>query len=117
MMYDESSKIGGVGKTSEWTQLTPRVMATSRGERQNKEQLGPIADYSINIQSAIVDEDIRVYIRDRLATVSKLKKCPQAVQNEIITVIMKKAGGHLPSRSGAMWREAQYNDDDDDDDV
>lgn len=87
-----------------------RVMATSRGERQIQEQLGPIADYSINIQSAMVDEDIRVYIRDRLATVSKLKKWPQPVQNEIITVIMKKAGGHLPSDQVPCGREAQYND-------
>ena len=56
-----------------------RVMITSRREKDIEEQLGSIANYNINIQSAIVDEDIRVYVRDRLATDSKLKKWPEKV--------------------------------------
>jgi ankyrin repeat domain-containing protein 50 len=70
-----------------------RVMATSRRERDIEEQLRRIADYNINIQSTIVDEDIRVYVRDRLATDFKLKKWPQSVRDEIIGVMMEKAGG------------------------
>jgi hypothetical protein len=69
------------------------VMATSRRERDIEEQLRQIADYNINIQSAIVDEDIRVYVRDRLATDSKMKKWPRSVRDEIISVMMEKAGG------------------------
>lgn len=70
-----------------------RVMITSRREKDIGEQLGDIANYNIDIQSAIVDEDIRVYVRDRLATDSKLKKWPAKVQEDIITAMMKKADG------------------------
>jgi len=69
------------------------IMATSRREKDIDDELNPVADHKINIQSAIVDEDIRVYIRDRLATDTKLKKWPVSVQNEIMTALMEKAGG------------------------
>ena len=75
-----------------------RVMATSRREKDIEEQLSSIAHCNINIQSALVDEDIRVYIRNRLSTDTKLKKWPQSVQNEIIAVMMEKAGGMYVSR-------------------
>lgn len=55
--------------------------------------MGSIANYNINIQSAIVDEDIRVYVHDRLATDSKLKKWPENVREDIIAVLMEKADG------------------------
>jgi hypothetical protein len=70
-----------------------RMMITSRRERDIEEQLGFLAHYNIDIQSAIVDEDFRVYILDRLVTDSRLKKWPDLVQKEIITVMMEKAGG------------------------
>lgn len=69
------------------------VMATSRRERDIEEHLRPIADHNINIQSAVVDEDIRIYVRDRLGTDPKLKKWPQPVREEITTVMMEKANG------------------------
>jgi hypothetical protein len=40
-----------------------------------------------------VDEDIRVYIRDRMATDTKLKKWPVSVHEEIMTALMEKASG------------------------
>jgi hypothetical protein len=70
-----------------------RILATSRREKDFEDQLSRIARYNINIQSAVMDEDIRVYIRDRLATDTKLKKWPPAVQEEITNVIMEKANG------------------------
>lgn len=69
------------------------VMATSRRERDIEEQLRPIADYNINIQSAVVDKDIKVYVQNRLATDFKLKKWPESVRNEITSVIIEKAHG------------------------
>jgi hypothetical protein len=82
--------------------LRLRILATSRPERDIEERLTPIADHNINIQSAIVDRDIRVYIRDQLATDMKLKKWPPSVQDEIATVMMEKAGGMY---ARAMVRE------------
>jgi hypothetical protein len=74
-------------------QQSLRVLATSRRERDIEDELSGIANHNINIQSALVDEDIRVYVRDRLATDAKLKKWPSAIQDEIITVMMEKASG------------------------
>lgn len=70
-----------------------RILATSRRERLIEEHLGPIATYNVNIRTAVVDEDIRVYVQHLLLTDPKLKKWPDAVQGEIAGVLMKKAGG------------------------
>ena len=70
-----------------------RIMITSRREKDIEEQLGTIADYDVDIQSAVVDEDIRIYVRDRLATDNKLKKWPEKVQEDIVAVLMEKADG------------------------
>ncbi|KAK4936029.1 hypothetical protein LTR10_023024 [Elasticomyces elasticus] len=79
------------------------IMATSRREKDIEDELGPVADHNINIQSAIVDEDIRVYIRDRMATDTKLKKWSVEVQNEIMTALMEKAGGMSGYYAGPLW--------------
>jgi len=70
-----------------------RILATSRLEKDIKGELSSVTNHNINIQSAIVDADIRVYIRDRMATDTKLNKWPDSVQNEIMTALMEKAGG------------------------
>ena len=70
-----------------------RTMITSRRERDIEEQLGSVANYDISIQSAIVDEDIAMYVRNCLATDRKLKKWPATVQEDIIALLMEKAGG------------------------
>jgi hypothetical protein len=70
-----------------------RLLATSRREKDIEDELSPVAHHKINIQSAIVDADIRIYVRDRMATDTKLKKWPESVQNEIMTALMEKAGG------------------------
>lgn len=70
-----------------------RIMITSRREKDIEEHLGAIANYKINIQSIIVDEDIRVYVRDRLIEDRKLNKWPNNVQEDIAAVLMEKAGG------------------------
>ena len=75
---------------------TPRdlhVLATSRREKDIEDELGSIANHNINIQSTLVDADIRIYIRDQMATDKKLQKWPTSVQNEITTILMEKAGG------------------------
>ena len=70
-----------------------RVVVTSRRTRDIEERLGSITTYNINIQSAVVDEDIRIYVQDRLATDHKLKKWPTVVHDEITRVVMEKANG------------------------
>ncbi|KIX09177.1 uncharacterized protein Z518_00256 [Rhinocladiella mackenziei CBS 650.93] len=69
------------------------ILATSRREKDIEEELTPVVDHNLNIQSALVDSDIRLYIRDRMETDKKLKKWPPSVQDEITTALMEKAGG------------------------
>ena len=69
------------------------IMITSRRNKDIEDQLGSLTDYKINIQSAIVDEDIRVYLHNRLATDSKLRKWSEDVRVTIVTALMEKADG------------------------
>ena len=69
------------------------IMITSRREKDIEEEIGSIANYAINIQSAIVDEDIRIYVHDRLVTDTKLGKWPPEVHKDIVARLMEKAGG------------------------
>ena len=72
---------------------TLRILITSRRERDIEDLLSTVTDYNINIKSAIVDRDIYIYVLDRLAMDSRLKKWPLAVQEEITVTLMEKAGG------------------------
>ena len=69
------------------------VLVTSRREKDIEDQFNAIANHNVNIENAVVDKDIYVYVRDRLATGPKLRKWPLAVQDEISTVLMEKADG------------------------
>ena len=74
-------------------QQSIHILATSRHVRDIEEQLNPIATQNINIQSTVVDKDIRLFVHDKLTTDPKLKKWSAAVHEEITAVMMKKAGG------------------------
>ncbi|KAL6716780.1 hypothetical protein ACLMJK_004692 [Lecanora helva] len=69
------------------------VMITSRREKDIEDELDTFATCKINIQSAIVNEDIRTYVYGRLALDKKLQKWSREVQEEIATSLMKKADG------------------------
>lgn len=70
-----------------------RILATSRREWDIEEPLRSVSDFNINIQSAIVDDDIRTYIDARLITDPKLSKWPENVRTEILEQLMEKADG------------------------
>src|SRR5271170_4186115 len=53
------------------------LLTTSRCERDIEELLALVVTYRINIQNAVVDHDIRLYVQDRLHNDSKLKKWPE----------------------------------------
>ncbi|KAK5445271.1 hypothetical protein LTS15_010052 [Exophiala xenobiotica] len=69
------------------------MLTTSRREKDIEDELSAVANHNINIQSAIMDEDIRIYICDGMATDTKLKKWPVPIQNEIMTTLIAKSGG------------------------
>ena len=82
-----------------------RILATGRRDRDIDAHLSLVAEYNIDIQSAVVDQDIRVYVQARLTTDPKLRKWPAAVQEEISQVMMEKAGGmYVNNIGGQPWQ-------------
>jgi hypothetical protein len=68
------------------------ILTTSRREWDLK----PRADIStkcVDIQSVVVDADIRLYIEDQLKKDSVLKKRPLQVKEMIMKTLMKDAKG------------------------
>ena len=90
---DHEPFLAFIGKLTNANWQGHHIVITSRHEKDIEDHLSAITNYNINIESAVVDKDIAVYIRDRLCTDTGLKKWPPAVQEEIITVMMKKADG------------------------
>jgi hypothetical protein len=70
-----------------------QILATSRKEKDIEEALHPLVTCQICIQDAQIDDDIKLYIRQRLQNDSKLKKWPLMVQREIEESLMDGANG------------------------
>ena len=69
------------------------ILAMSCHEKDIEDQLNAVADYNINIKYFIIDVDIVIYVHNRLAIDSKLKKWPPAIHEEITITLIKKVGG------------------------
>ena len=79
-----------------WKISSLHMLVTSHKERDIEESLSTILDdeQRICIQSALVEGDIRNYVRSRIRSDYELRKWQKPeVQNEIETVLMEKAGG------------------------
>lgn len=85
------------------------MLVTSRREKDIEDELRPVAQHIMNIQSAQVDNDISVYVRDRLTTDLKLRKWPQAVKDEIAEELMSKANGMYVALLKPKFEEALLN--------
>jgi hypothetical protein len=79
---------------TDW-KLGMHILVTSRREADIGEVLNQIAPSKICIQSTLVNNDIRDYVRERLNNDPKLKrwKKNETVREEIETTLMEKAGG------------------------
>lgn len=81
----------------EWQLGSLHILVTSRRERDIKQTLDPFMneDRNIDIQSEVVDRDIRVYVREILQTakgVSRWRNKPE-VQDEIEKALTENANG------------------------
>lgn len=80
-----------------WEGVNLHVLATSRRERDIEDELKTWSNLRncINIQSTLVDADIRTYIHDRLQVDRKLRRWQKnrEMQSEIENTLMKKAYG------------------------
>lgn len=80
----------------EWNSLSLHILATSREEKDIEESLSKFMNNKdrIRVQSALIEKDIRAYVRSRIRDGHELKKWQKPeVQNEIETVLMEKANG------------------------
>ena len=73
--------------------VTVHILATSRREKDIEDELSLVAHHNINIHRALVNADIRIYIRDRMTTDTRLTKWPLSVRDEITTTLMGRADG------------------------
>ena len=76
-----------------WNVHDLHVLATSRKENDIAMSLEPLVTCQLCIQSALVDADICVHVRERLSHDPKLKKWPVDVQKEIEAALTKGAKG------------------------
>ena len=80
-----------------WELENLHILVTSRGEKDIEDSLDSLVDGTkkICIQSALVNDDIRIYVHKRLQTDQKLKRWQDRpeVQQEIETILVRKADG------------------------
>lgn len=76
-----------------WDLENLHLLATSRRLKDIEESLKPMLTDEICIQSALVNADIHIHIRERLQNDAKLKKFPADVKLEIETTLMEGAQG------------------------
>jgi hypothetical protein len=74
------------------------ILVTSRAEKDIKEWFDPLTTgqkTSVSLESALVKDDIRIYIHERLQTDLKMERWPNMpeVREEIETKLMDKADG------------------------
>ena len=85
--------LGLVEKIVDWKLEKLHVLATSRRENDIEETLTPLITGQICIQSALVNADICVHIRERLQNDRKLRKLPKDVRIEIEKTLIDGANG------------------------
>lgn len=94
---DRSELLANIEEILGWTEINMHILTTSRKERVIEESMGSLtAERSrINLQSALINPDICVYIRDRLQSDRKLKRWQKEpnLQLEIESILMSKADG------------------------
>ncbi|PVH67497.1 hypothetical protein DL98DRAFT_296048, partial [Cadophora sp. DSE1049] len=76
-----------------WGAGNLHVLATSRRERDIEETLESLTTSEICLQSALVDNDIRTHLSERLQNDPKLKRWPANVRGEIKDTLMEGAQG------------------------
>ena len=85
--------LGLVESIVDWKLEGLHILATSRVVREIEVSLEPLVTAQICIQSAIINADIHIHIRERLQNDIKLRKWSTNIQTEIESVLMNGADG------------------------
>ena len=86
-----------IEKIADWKDVPLHILATSRRESDIEDSLQPLCsvESSISIQTAIVNQDIRQYVHDRLRADRRFRRWQSQtqIQQEIANHLARKAGG------------------------
>ena len=85
--------LGLIEDIAGWKISTLHILATSRKEQDIEDCLSSIVSSQINIQSSLVNADIRIHVRDRLRKDRKLQKWSAHAQAEIEAALIANAHG------------------------
>ena len=85
--------LGLIEKIVNWKLEKLHILVTSRRENDIEDTLTPLITGQICIQSALINADIHVHIRERLQNDRKLRKLPKDMQIEIEKTLMDGANG------------------------
>ena len=77
----------------DWKLDTLHILATSRKEQDIDDCLSSRISDEIDIQSTLVDADIRIHVREKLQNDPRLKKWSADAQEEIETAVVDGAHG------------------------
>lgn len=94
---DRQELLAGIEEMIRWKTGKLHMLVTSRKENDIEEWLNPLSNEEgkICIQSALVNDDIRTYVHERIQIDRGLKRWQKKpeVQQEIETTLMSKADG------------------------
>jgi hypothetical protein len=82
-----------IEEVTDWELVNLHILATSRPNQITEESIASRTLHTINIQSAVIDVDIQIYIRERLQNDIRLRKWPLKVKQEIESGLMLGAKG------------------------
>jgi hypothetical protein len=90
---DQEQLLALVEEIVDWKIGKLHLLVTSRTERDIADCIGPLVTAKINLDSTVVDADIKTHLRERLRNDSKLKRWPVKVHEQIEVVLMEGAHG------------------------
>jgi hypothetical protein len=85
--------LGLINEIVDWKLGKLHIFATSREENDIEETLTPLITGQICLQSALVNADIQIHIRERLQNDTRLRMWPEKVKLEIEVTLMNRAYG------------------------
>jgi hypothetical protein len=90
---EQDDLVSFIEEITDWDLDNLHVLATTRPNQITNEYIASRTSYIINIQSTVVDEDIRIHVRERLQKDVQLRKWPSNVRQEIEMSLMDGAKG------------------------
>jgi ankyrin repeat domain-containing protein 50 len=90
---EEDKLLSTIEEITNWELKNVHILATSRPHPVIKDRLSSRVSDAVDLQSALVDADIRLYIREHLQNDFRLKRWSLVVKEEIEKGLVEGANG------------------------